>query len=871
MNDKHIHPPRLVQWFLHRMSLYEEDFLWDGDLEEEYRERAAESGWKKARIWYSCQVLKSIPFYINYLIYWSFIMLKNYLVTALRNIRRQKGYSFLNIAGLAIGITCFILISLYVQNELSYDKHHKEADQIYRVCSEHPFVYHGKNQSAITPAPLAPALVEDLPEVVSSVRFTDDSNVLLSTDDNKFLEESVYFASPGIFNVFSFQLLKGDPQNMLTEPYSLILSERMAEKYFGDENPVGKILKFEDRHDFKVTGVVKNMPNNSHFIADFIAPFKTYGSIYNQDFTSWMQSGYYTYIKLRENTDPKELEDKLQGYMERAFRKGQNREGFRFFLQPLTKIHLHSDLIGEIGVNNDIKNIYIFGFIAFLILIIACINYMNLITARSSKRSKEVGIRKVVGAQRSQVIKQFFGESIILTSLALLFSLFLVRLILPVFNRFVERDLSLDLIKNPQFSLWLVGILVFTGILAGCYPALVLSSFKPVSILRGWVKKRSQGISLRNILVVVQFSISITLVICTLVIRNQLHYIKNRDVGYRKDQIITMRIRDPQISRNLHRIKNELREHSKVVSVSSSSNLPHRITSLTRASTPQAAENEFFAMYQSTVDYDFIDLFEIELVKGRNFSRDFPSDDEDTFLVNETAVKALGYSQPLGKEIVTPVHGGGERRGRIIGVMKDFNMLSLHQSIEPLGLALDPEGRQRYLSIKIRGLDIPETIKFIREKMEVVSSIYPFEYQFFDDVFARVYENEQKTGKMFNTFTLLALVIACLGLLGLTSFATEQRTKEIGIRKILGSSISGIIVLLSKEFTKWVLLSNIFAWPVAYFVMNRWLENFAYRVRIDLGTFFISGFLTLMMALLTVSFQSTKAAHANPVDSLRYE
>jgi putative ABC transport system permease protein len=798
-------------------------------------------------------------------------MLKNYLITALRNIRRQKGYSFLNITGLAIGITCFILISLYVQNELSYDKYHKDSDKIYRVCSEHPFVYHGKNQSAITPAPLAPALVGDLPEVVSSVRFTDDSNVLLSADDNKFLEESVYFASPGIFNVFSFHLLKGDPQNVLTDPYSLVLSERMAEKYFGDEDPVGKILKFEDRHDFKVTGVVKDMPKNSHFIADFIAPFKTYGSIYNQDFSSWMQSGYYTYIKLRENTDSKELEGKLQGYMEKAFRDGQDREGFRYFLQPLTKIHLHSDLIGEISVNNDIKSIYIFSFIAFLILIIACINYMNLITARSSKRGKEVGIRKVVGARRSQVIKQFFGESIILASLALLFSLFLVRLILPVFNTFVERNLRLNLIKDPQFSLWLVGILVFTGILAGCYPALVLSSFKPVSILRGWVKKRPQGISLRNILVVVQFSISITLVICTLVIRNQLHYIKNRDVGYRKDQIITMRVRNPQIGRNLPLIKNELREHSSVVSVCSSSNLPHRITDLTPARTPQAAKNESFAMYQSTVDYDFVDLFEIDIVKGRNFSRDFPSDSEGAFLVNETAVKALGYSQPLGKEIVTPVHGGGERRGRIIGVMKDFNMLSLHQNIEPLGLTLDAEGRQRYLSIKIRGTDIPEIIKFIREKMEVVSSIYPFEYQFFDDVFARVYHNEQKAGKMFNTFTLLALVIACLGLLGLTSFATEQRTKEIGIRKVLGSSISGIIVLLSKEFTKWVLLANIFAWPVAYFVMNRWLQNFAFRVRIDPGTFVISGFLTLMMALLTVSFQSTKAAHANPVDSLRYE
>ncbi|MCJ7581229.1 MAG: ABC transporter permease [Candidatus Aminicenantes bacterium] len=864
-------PPRLFVWMKNRMSCYDEDFIWSGDLEEEFREKEVSEGRKKANLWFALQVVKSIFPYIHYIFYWSLFMFKNYIVTAFRNIRRQKGFSFLNLAGLSVGITCVILLSLYIQEELSYDRFHKDYDRIYRVCMEHPFVYNGKNQSAITPAPLAPALKEDLPEVSSSLRMVDWINVHISVNDTNFLEESLLFASPGFFDVFSFELVKGNPRQVLADPYSVVLSQRMAQKYFGSENPLGKTVKFEDRFDLQVTGIIRNMPENSHFNADLISPFQLFGISENEDFTSWGASGYYTYLKLKEEVSPAQVEDKLKVYMERGFRPGQSREGFKYFLQPLKKIHLHSNLVGEIGPNNDIKNILIFGFIAFLILIIACINYMNLVTARSAKRGKEVGIRKVVGAKKSQIVKQFFGESILLAFLALLISCFLAKALLPVFNDFVGRDLRFSPVSNPWLLALLGGILMFIGLFAGSYPAFVLSSFRPTAILKGVLVKKGKGLSLRNGLVVVQFGISIVLITCTLVVKSQLNFIKNADVGYTRDQVVTMNLRDPEIQRRLPVIKEEFLNNPSILAVSSSSNLPHRITSLRRAKSPESGDEDYFPIYELTVDYDFIDLFAIEMVEGRNFSREFLSDADEGFILNEAAVRALGYADPLNREFIYPIHGGSLGRGRIIGVMKDFNMLSLHQGIEPLYLRLDPEQSQRYLSVKISEDNIPETLAFIEDKFDSLSSAYPVEFLFFDDVFFREYQNEQKMGKMFDAFGLLAVFIACLGLFGLASFATESRIKEIGIRKVLGASSGGIVVHLSKEFVKWVMASNLLAWPIAFYIMNRWLQGFAYRVPLGFGLFLLSASIALGLALLTVFYQVSKAAHADPVHALKYE
>ena len=871
MPRPHRNPPHAAKLLIQWMSLYEEDFSWEGDLEEEYRDRAQAGGCGRARLWYLFQVIKSLPPYAKYIVFWSIIMLKNYLITALRNIKRQKVYSFLNLTGLTIGIACFMLISLYVRDELSYDRYHKDADRIYRISAEHPFVYHGKNQSAITPAPLAPALKDELPEVAASVRITDASDVLLSVGEKSFLEEAVLFAGQGLFDVFSFSFLQGDPGQALDHPNSIILSQTMAVKYFGRVNPIGKIIQYSGRHDLTVTGIIKDMPSNSHFRTDFILPFKFYGIINNDDLKSWQSSGYYTYMRLAEDADPASMENKLEGFLARSAPPGQSLEGFRYFLQPLTRIHLYSDLIGEIGPNGSIKNVYIFGVIAFLILLIACINYMNLVTARAAQRSREVGIRKVVGAKRGQITRQFFVETILMAFLALLIATLLVYAFLPSFNSFVGKTMTFDPIRHPELLAWMSGLIFGIAVLAGIYPAWIISSLSPVSGIKGLLKRRTRGLSLRNFLVVLQFSISIILIICTMAVRGQLSFIRKTDVGYQRDQIVTLRIRDPEIRRNLRNIKADLLKNTRISAVATSSNLPHRITNLHRVRLPGAVDEDYLAIYQTNVDYDFLDLFEIELAEGRSFSREIPSDGRDAVILNEAAVKALGFSDPLDKEIIFPLHGGTEQRVRIIGVMKNFNMLSLHQKIEPLHLSLDASESQRYLSVKINSDDPEETLAYISDTMALISSVFPFEYQFFDDVFLEVYRNDQRMAEMFNIFALLAIFIACLGLFGLASFATEQRVKEIGIRKVLGASVSSISARLSLEFTRSVLASNLIAWPVAYLIMAKWLQNFAYKTSLGIGIFILSALFALGLALLTVLYQSIKAASANPVRALKYE
>jgi putative ABC transport system permease protein len=447
----------------------------------------------------------------------------------------------------------------------------------------------------------------------------------------------------------------------------------------------------------------------------------------------------------------------------------------------------------------------------------------------------------------------------------------LVLLVLPAFNAFVQRDLSFNLLQNPKFLLWMTVLVGFIGFFAGGYPALAISSFRPVSILRGKHKLGSRGGSLRNVLVVVQFSISIILVICTLVVRNQLHYIKNKDVGYQKDQIVTLQIQDRELRKNINAIKSELIKSPHIQAVSSSQHLPNRVTSLSRIIPPASSGSESLSMYASIIDYDFIDLYGIEILEGRNFSRDFPADTKDAYLINQSAAKALGYDSPVGKEFTRSVHGGKAATCRIIGVVKDYHFLSLRLKIAPLYLALDPRGIQPYFSVKIKGTHIPEAMEFIKEKFQGFSSAYPLEYRFFDEVFNRAYVSEQRMGKMFNTFGLIAIFIACLGLFGLASFSTEQKTKEIGIRKVLGASVPGIVMMLSKEFTRWVLLANIIAWPAAYYLMNLWLQNFEYKASLAAWVFVLSSLLALMVAFLTVIFQTVRAAVANPVDSLKYE
>ena len=870
--------PGVAYWIFSRLLNQYTEVPVLRDLQEEFFYLCGEKGPRFARFWVRLQLIKSLPFLIRNLIYWSIIMFKNYLKISLRNILKQKSYSFINIAGLAMGIAVFILIALYVQHELSFDTYHDNADRIYRVIQEKPGSESvGKDKFATTPPALAPALMQEFPEIVSAARIGVLSNTLVSGNEKNFIEAKVHCTEPEIFEIFSIPFVKGDAKTALNDPFSILLSERTAEKYFSSENPVGKVLNLGEKFDFKVTGVFKNMPENSHFTMAVVIPFVTYfqfkfgpGAL-----TEWSDySSFYAYCLLREGAVPEESEKKFPVLLDKYKYHGSNIDRSRkakYLLQPLTDIHLHSGVNVPISsTNSDIKYIILFSSIAFLILIIACINYMNLTTARSVQRAKEVGLRRVVGAKKSQLVKQLLGESFIFTLLALIASLFIIWLTLPVFNNFIERQLSFNPVQNPHLSLTVVLIILFAGLFAGSYPAFYISAFKPVTILKGAFKTSSKGAMLRNLLVMVQFSITIILVIATLIIRDQLHFINNRDMGYDKEQAVVLHVGDAGTRKNFHNnletIKAELKRNPGILSVAGSKRLPNNINFNPVNILPGKAAGTYTPIYAVWGDDEFVNLYGIKIIQGRNFSKDFPADKNGAILLNETAAKTSRWESPIGKEITY----WGNRTGKIVGIMKDFHFHSLHSPIEPLCIYYEPEYFD-YLSIKINAHNIPQTIVAIEKVIKKFSPKHPFEYHFFDEIFERSYRTEQKTGKLYGVFAFLSIIIACLGLLGLASFAAAQRTKEVGIRKSLGASTANITLLFLKEFVKWVFFANLIAWPVAYYAMNKWLQNFAYRTSIGIGTFILSGLIALLIALFTVAFQSIKAAGSNPVEALKYE
>ena len=787
-------------------------------------------------------------------------MFKNYFLVTVRNLKKNSTYSLLNIIGLAVGMTVFILIALYVQYELSFDKHFQNADRIYRVVRE------GR---AFTPAPLGAALNVNIPEVESTARIMLRGNTLVSQEQNNFLEDEFYWADPETFEIFSIPFLSGDPKTALNDPFSIVLSQSTAIKYFGLANPMGKILTVGENLEFTVSGVFSDMPDNSHFVMDVVIPYETFFQTTNNDITNWSSNFSYTYFLLREGASPQVMENKISILIVIPLLKAEGiKEPYpkMYSIQPITEIHLFSHRMQEIRVNNDMKFIVLFSSIAILILLIACINYMNLATARSLRRGREVGMRKVIGAQKGQLITQFLGESVAVAVVAMSFSIMLVLMALPFFNSLVERQLSLNPFQNPQIFLGLVFITLFVGLIAGSYPAMRMSGFKPITVLSGTFTRSHKGSSLRNALVLAQFSITIILIICTIAVRDQLKFIKTLDMGYEKEQILTFPARGSSVRQNIQSIKTELLQSSYITAVTTSGSLPNNIDTFTSRDWTGRNPDEPIAIYYNTADYDFIDLFGMEIVQGRNFSKEFPSDETGAFLVNETAVKVAEWESPIGRKLT---HWTGAT-GNIVGVLKDFHLQSLHSPIEPLYIFLDSQSFFN-ISIKIKSANIPQTIGYVEGVMKKFAPSYPFSYSFFDEVFERVYFTEQRMGRIFGAFAILAIFIACLGLFGLTAFAAVQRTKELGIRKVLGASDSKIFLLLSQEFIRWVLLSNLIAWPIAYYAMNKWLQNFSYRIHIGIVSFLISGGTALLIAYITVSYQSIKSARANPVDSLRYE
>jgi len=854
-------PPMIFRWIMKRfLSPYSKIPLL-GDLEEEFYAICSERGLKSARRWYRWQVLKSQPSTISHFIYWRTGMLKNHLKIALRNVGRNKTFSFINISGLAIGMACCILILLWIQDELSFDRFHNHADRLGRVLAE--VEYSKQRPWAVTEAPLAQALKEEYPEIVQTTRIQLGQQFRVRYEDKQFKEIHSIFAEPAFFGMFTYPFLKGNPATALEAKRSIVITEKMAQKYFGAENPLGKTLNFNDRIDFEITGVIQNIPKNSHLQFDFILPFKWLEDL-GQDINNWGNFNFFTYVLLHKNTSLDEVSQKMSGYLGTI----DPQNGTRLSIQPIKRIHLYSNFEYDVlAINNsDHKYISIFASIALFVLFIACINFMNLTTARSSNRAKEVALRKVVGAKRNDIVRQFFGESLFFSLVAFGLALGLVFLFLPVFNDISNKRLAIDFTGNIVIPVGLIGITIFTGLLSGCYPSLFLSSFQPGKVLKRSLAANPKGSVFRKILVVVQFSLSIILIIGTTIIQRQNDYIRNKKLGFDKENLIFMPLVGT-IRTQYETVKNEWLKNANIVNVTASSNLPTFGRNWSTANLDWEGRNpeETILMQGVDVDYDFFETFGMQIKEGRRFSREFTTDENTGVILNETAINTTGLRSPVGKRFSI-----GDWEGNIIGVVQDYNFKSLHNKIEPLILVM--VNRQlNYMFLRIKGQDMSATIKFLKTQWEHYNPRHPFEYGFVDTLLGNIYKNEEKVKTLFNYFTFLAIFISCLGLFGLAFYMTEQRTKEIGIRKVLGASVPGIVLMLSKEFLKWVVIANIIAWPVAYYFMDRWLQNFAYRTNIQIGSFLLSGALALIIALLTVSYQSIKAATVNPADSLRYE
>ncbi len=859
---KRIKVPAFPQWILKKMPDFNNKYDVAEDLRESYIKTVQDKGKLKAYLWYWHQVLFTLVGYLTFKACWGIIMLKNYLIIALRNIRRHKGYSFINIAGLTIGIMVSILIMLYVQYELSYDKFHANTNDIYRIIRFCPTDIGSLKWKHATWPALASALKRDFPEVIKATR-VDKRSGLMKYHNMHFIENKIYFVDPDFLEIFTFPLISGNPRTALSEPFSILLTQKMVKKYFGNDNPIGKTISYSE-YDYKITGILRDIPENTHLKPDFLVSFNTYYTLDRggkEHIESWKYALCGAYIKLKRNFDPDDLENKFPLFLKKYM--AENRD--KLTLQPAKDIHLLGNLSYEYEKNSDIKYVYLLSVIAFLIMLIACFNYMNLSAARSAKRAQEVGMRKIIGAKKAQLIRQFLGESMVFTVISMTISILLVIIALPAFGSFIGINFILKLSYRTLFRL--AGITVFIGIVSGSYPAFFLSSLNPLYIIKGKLKIDSKLSSLfRNSLVVAQFGISIIMIVSTLVIYNQLAFIKNRNLGFKKELIVTSQIRDNNLKANFEPLKNELLKHPSISNVSVSKDLPSLINTWTSDFFNIQNNKARLNVRYTYVDYNFTDLYGMELIKGRKFSKEFTTDKDQALIINETTVKELGLEEPIGKRLFLE-----NREYSVIGVIKDFHFKPLHQKIEPLAIRLNKAWSINYFSIKINPENISETLIFLEEKFKEFSPGYPFDYSFLDERINMIYKSEQKLGQIFSYFTFVAIFLTCLGLFGLGSFKAEQRTKEIGIRKVVGASVSNIFSLLSKEFVKWIITASIIAWPIAHYAMIKWLQNFAYRTHLSIWIFILSGLAALAITLLTVSYQTIKAARANPVDSLRYE
>lgn len=803
-------------------------------------------------------------------------MFKNYIKIAFRNLARFKVYSFINIFGLSIGMAVSICILLYISDELSYDKFHAKSERIYRV-SRSWTDSEGKTSLHLghVAPPFAPLLANDFPNIVEhAVRMLSDGNVLISYEDKKIVEQNVFFANEDFFKVFSFELLEGNAQTALKEPNTVVLTREAANRYFGKESPVGKVIKIYDEYDLKVTGVTDEVPANSHFHYDFLISFRTLENYYDQEYLTgnWSSNNYSTYLLLKDGYDAKDLEAQFPAFIDKhmgEFNGISASEGTQLHLWPLADIHLYSNLDSEIEANGKIEYVYIYGIIGIFILLIACINFMNLSTARSARRAKEVGLRKVMGAIRNSLIKQFICESFLITAFALFVAILFVEFSLPYLNSFIEKDLSLNLIQEPETVFVLLGIAIVVGLLAGSYPAFYLSSFRPSIVLKGEHKAGGKQQLFRGALVVLQFAISIVLIVGMIIVYQQLDYVKYKALGFKKENLMVLPVSD-DISDQYEAVRERLLKQPGISGVTHASRIPSgRLLDSrdARAEVNGNLKQINFRIADVSVDHDYLNTFGIALLAGRDFNRDLASDSTESFILNESAIYTIGYSSP--EEAIGNVYHYGEQKGTIIGVVKNFHFESLHQPISPIVFLI--ANHPRSIVVRFEENKRAETNAYLQKQWEYLRPDFPFTYFTVEDNFLQQYASEEKLGKLISYFAIIAIIIASLGLLGLTSFTTEQRTREIGIRKVLGASIYEILMLLLKGFSKWVAVAFIIACPLAYFGMDKWLENFAYHSEINAVPFIIGGLFSLLLAWFTVGFLSVKASLSNPVDSLKGE
>jgi putative ABC transport system permease protein len=805
-------------------------------------------------------------------------MIRNYFKTAIRYLIRFKGYTLINILGLAIGMACVILIMMYVKAELSYDTFHENKDRVYRINFQTTNPQTGEvNERAIGPYRLADELKVDFPDLTGIIRFAPQGREMVEFEDQQYIEEGLVFADPEVFQMFTFPLSVGDPEKVLEDPYSLVITERVAEKYFGPEDPIGKTLTIRD-NDFAVTGILNEIPPLSQFRYDIMVSMNCAQQVFSRIvLENWGEGSCNTFVMVPDEKEPADYETRFAGFIEEKLEAWQPFSP-KLIMQPLPEIYLNSKEISEFEKGGDITYVYAFSFIALFILIIACINFMNLATARSTLRAKEVGLRKVVGSNRVQLISQFLFESTTLALISLLIAVGLVWAIIPYFRGLAGQQITVSNILNLPIILGLIAITLFVGIAAGSYPALLLSGYKPVQVLAGKIQRGMKGGSLRKILVTFQFGISILLLIITGIVYKQLEYCRNVALGYDKNQLIQMGT-TLSMRGQYDQFQAELLSNPQIINAGASSRVPPgRLSSSLRARPEGVPEDEQRGMQTVWTDFDFIETMGFEMASGRSFSRVYPSDGREGFILNEAAVREIGWTNEtaLGKSFgsseITDWESGQwqERDGRVIGVLRDVHFESLKEKIIPTVYFVAPYMAWNYV-IRIESDRIPETIRFIKEKWQQFNPEVPFEYNFVDENFAELYRNEERQGKIFATFALLAIFIACLGLVGLASFTAEQKKKEVGIRKVLGASSVNLVMLLSKEITLLVILAFFIAAPVSWYIMTGWLQDFAYRVPIGMTIFLISGALTLLIAWFTVGYQTTKTAFRNPVESLRYE